>query len=71
MAWWRKHKFENKGILEKGSILASGFSEEIGKNMVISTKSDSTQWICKKCNFEINIIGDCNCRPPKIYGCPE
>lgn len=63
---WRMHKWENKGILQKGSVVAQGYDEEIGRDISIMTKSLSTRYECRKCGEVIYIIGN---GPPPRFGC--
>lgn len=66
MAFWRKHIWENRGMVPKGSILASGIFEGESHLSVISTKRAAVKFECLKCGGVINIIGSGS---PRIFGC--
>lgn len=66
MTFWRKHTWEDRGLVPKGNLLLSGIFEGEGGETFITTKSDAVKYECLKCGDVVNIIGFGR---PGTFGC--
>lgn len=66
MAFWRRHYWEDRGLVRTGSLLLSGIFEGEASTAFVTTKSDMTKYECLKCGSVIHIIGF---GKPRKFGC--